>query len=43
MVIIMIAAGILVGMVSYTVTFMRAAQMRILTGDLTPITTEASD
>ena len=38
MVIVMIAAGILAGMVLYSVSVMRAAQMRILTGELASIT-----
>ena len=33
MVIVMIAAGILVGMVGYSVAVMRRAQYRILTGE----------
>ena len=38
MAVVMIAAGILAGMVIYTVSVMRAAQLRILSGDLTVIT-----
>ena len=38
MAVVMVAAGILAGMVIYTVSVMRAAQLRILSGDLTVIT-----
>lgn len=38
MAVVLIAAGILAGTVIYTVSVMRTAQMRILTGELSAIT-----
>ena len=42
MVALLAAAGLLAGMVAYTVAVMRSAQMRILTGELTSINQEYS-
>jgi len=37
MIVVMIAAGILTGMVLYSVSVMRQAQIRILTGEFVPV------